>query len=61
MREGINWLVFGFWNDETFIDLVERTGVETLIDGRLLRAAGLMSKSAMLLREVCRWRSGCRC
>lgn len=49
MREGINWLVFGFCKEETVMDLVESTGVETLIDGRLLRAAGLMSKSAMVV------------
>lgn len=47
IREGINWLVFGFCRDPTVIDLVDRTGVERLMDGRLLRAAGLMSKSAM--------------
>jgi hypothetical protein len=44
------------------MDLFERTGVDTLMDGRLLRAAGLMSKSAMIAvagREVYRWRSRC--
>ena len=52
MREGTNWLVFGFCIDETVIDFVDRTGVETLMDGRLLRAAGLISKSAITVWVV---------
>ncbi len=44
MRAGINWLVFCGFNEgtDTLIVLLERIGVDKLIDGRL-RAAGLIS------------------
>jgi hypothetical protein len=45
IRGGMYWLVFGAFDEDdgaTFIDFVERIGVERLMDGRL-KAAGLMS------------------
>src|SRR6516162_5903772 len=50
IRAGINWLVFGAFcrgGPETVMDLLDRIGVERLIDGRL-RAAGSSPMSGMI-------------
>ncbi len=47
MRAGMIWLVFViFWAAGVDTVIVLRTGVERLMDGRLLRAAGSMSGMA---------------